>query len=239
MATEYLDERRLDALSASEFQNRDPYPWVNPQGILTEEGYERLLATLPDVSTFDKVFGKVRKFGQKSHDRYALEYHPGLELAQPWRDFIAELQGPVYQRFLKRMFGHGGFTLRFHWHYTPSGCSVSPHCDSRHKLGSHIFYWNTTQDWEREWGGETLVLDDSGRFGSSSNPDFADFDRQFGAEALGNWSLLFKRKGNSWHGVKEVHCPEGALRKVFIVVIEKSAMRRVGDRLFGRQKLTA
>ena len=38
--------------------------------------------------------------------------------------------------------------------------------------------------------------------------------------AIGNYSLLFMRRERSWHGVKEIHCPPEALRKVFIVVIE-------------------
>ena len=231
MTTEYLDEMRLDALSAREFQSSHPFPWVNPQGLLTEEGFIRLVETLPDVAMFDRIFGKKRKFGQQSHDRYALEYHSGLQLSKPWSDFIAELEGPVYRGFLRRMFGTDGFSLRFHWHYTPNGCSVSPHCDSRHKLGSHIFYLNTERDWQPGWGGQTLVLDDNGRFSSSSNPGFADFDNAMGSEALGNRSLLFGRKGNSWHGVKEISCPEDALRKVFIVVLESSAIQRAAQRL--------
>jgi hypothetical protein len=40
---------------------------------------------------------------------------------------------------------------------------VSPHCDSPKKLGSHIFYLNTKEDWDPSWGGETLILDDGGR----------------------------------------------------------------------------
>jgi hypothetical protein len=33
--------------------------------------------------------------------------------------------------------------------------------------------------------------------------------------------LLFRRRGNSWHGVREIHCPGDELRKVFIVVINR------------------
>lgn len=233
MKTHYLDERRLDALDADEFQQREPYPWSNAEGLLTDTGFGELLDTLPRVDQFDQVFGKTRKFGQQSHDRYSLEYRPGLALNRPWQDFIDELDGSRYRDFLRRMFGHGSFRLRYHWHYTPTGCSVSPHCDSKHKLGSHIFYLNTAENWERDWGGETLILDDKGRFSSASSPGFSDFDRVMSAEAIGNWSLLFGRKGNSWHGVKEINCPEGELRKVFIVVIERSTLSRLRGRLFG------
>ncbi len=36
---------------------------------------------------------------------------------------------------------------------------------------------------------------------------------------MGNRSLLFARKDNSWHGVREIRCPEGHMRKVLVVVI--------------------
>ena len=48
----YLDVERLDAMDAAAFQNRRPYPWANPEGLLTEEGYRRLVETLPDASLF-------------------------------------------------------------------------------------------------------------------------------------------------------------------------------------------
>jgi hypothetical protein len=96
---------------------------------------------------------------------------------------------------------------------------VSPHCDARHKIGSHIFYFNTEEDWDPSWGGETLILDDGGRFDRRSAPRFDEFDRVITAPALGNCSLLFARRANSWHGVREIRCPEGAYRKVFIVVL--------------------
>ena len=48
----------------------------------------------------------------------------------------------------------------------------------------------------------------------------ADFDAAWAAETMDNRSLIFGRRGNSWHGVRAIECPEGALRKVFIVVFE-------------------
>ena len=118
------------------------------------------------------------------------------------------------------MFGRRALRLVLHWHYTPNGCSVSPHCDARRKLGSHIFYFNTEKDWRADWGGETLILDDGGRFVADSAPKFEDFDRIIPAKAMGNSSLLFMRREQSWHGVKAIRCPPQAMRKVFIVVIE-------------------
>ena len=168
---------------------------------------------------FETIIGKKRSYNQQSHDRLALEYRDDLDLAGPWRQFIDELRGPRYDRFLRRMFGRGGLSLTFHWHYTPNGCSVSPHCDAAHKLGSHIFYLNTDKDWDPAWGGSTVVLDDGGRFGHKQAPAFEDFDRRITADTQGNRSFLFARREQSWHGVPEIRCPEGHYRKVFIVVV--------------------
>ena len=216
----YLDFDRLDEVDAEGFRSQKPFPWVNPTELLTEDGYRRLLDTLPVTELFQKRIGVVRKHGQRSHDRYNLEYRRGLDLSEPWRAFIAELQGDRYRRFLERLFGRGAFRLRFHWHYAANAGSVSPHCDSSQKLGSHIFYLNSSQDWDPTWGGETLVLDDGGRFGRRSSPEFEEFDRIVPAECLDNRSFIFRRTAHSWHGVREIHCPENALRRIFIVVID-------------------
>lgn len=217
----YLNIEHMEQIDGRAFRHAEPYPWLNPEGFLTEEGYRELLANLPDVSLFDKTFGKVRKYGQYSHDRYSLPFDDNLPVADCWKEFVDELRGPEYRRFLRRMTNGIGFSLQFHWHYTPNGCSVSPHCDAKRKLGSHIFYFNTESDWDPSWGGETLILDDKGRFPYRSAPAFEDFDEVIASESLGNRSLLFIRRDNSWHGVREIRCPEGALRKVFIVVINR------------------
>lgn len=220
----YLDQSALNGLDPQAFRNRRPYPWCNLAGALREEAFERLRETLPPLAMFQEVFGKVRRHGQQSHDRYLLEYEPGLALPPNWQSFIDELQGPVYQAWLAHAMGSDAFDLRFHWHYTPAGASVSPHCDTKRKLGSHIFYFNTEQDWDPSWGGETVILDDGGRFNPRSAPAFEDFVSVEPSETLGNRSLLFVRNGNSWHGVRAIQCPPGALRKVFIVVIERASL---------------
>ena len=229
----YLDFDRLHALDPHAFQAQSPYPWINPEGLLTPDGYQRLAESLPEVSQFTPLFGIKRAHGQLSHDRYGLDYSPSLQLEPAWQEFIDELASSTYQRFVCRMFGVRSLELSFHWHYTPSGCSVSPHCDAKHKLGSHIFYFNTEADWNPAWGGETLILDDGGRFDRRSAPQLADFDRLITSQSLGNRSLLFQRTKNSWHGIRALDCPEGQLRKVFIVVINRySALDRM-RRLFG------
>jgi hypothetical protein len=221
----------LDSLDEKKFQSTEPYPWINPVGALTDEGRRRLIETVPPIEQFERVFGKTRSYGQQSHDRLALEYHAGIELAEPWREFISELKGRRYGAFLRRMFGRRGLSLSFHWHYTPNGCSVSPHCDAAHKLGSHIFYVNSDEEWDPAWGGNTLVLDDSGRFDNKSAPAFEDFDREIASDTRGNRSFLFARRDTSWHGVRTIHCPEGRYRKVFIVVIN-DRLRAAGQQVW-------
>ncbi len=73
-----------------------------------------------------------------------------------------------------------------------------------------------------------MVLDDGGRFKRGSAPAFEDFDRMISAETMDNHSFLFARRGNSWHGVREITCPAGQLRKVFVVVVE--------DRILGLKR---
>ena len=87
---EYLDQNCINGVRPELFQHRRPYPWVNIQNTLTPEGFESLRETLPDVSLFERQVGKKRAYGQASHDRYLLHYLPGLSLAQPWKDFIAD-----------------------------------------------------------------------------------------------------------------------------------------------------
>ncbi len=37
---------------------------------------------------------------------------------------------------------------------------------------------------------------------------------------MDNHSVIFGRRGNSWHGVRTINAPEGAMRKIFILVYE-------------------
>jgi hypothetical protein len=237
---EYLDPERLEAIDVAAFRAQKPYPWINPMGLLTDRGYERLRVTLPEPAELDEVFGISRSHGQQSHDRLSLEYDKKLAVAEPWHEFVRELNGRAYQRFLGQLYGRSRLWLSCHWHYTPNGCLVSPHCDAKRKLGSHIFYFNTHDDWDPSWGGQTLVLDDEGRFDRKSAPAFEDFKRVTSSETMGNRSFLFARGEKSWHGVREVHCPESAYRKVFIVVVGdwgRTLRRVVAGRLRGENPL--
>jgi len=217
----YFDYDRLAGLDAAAFQTQQPFPWINPRGLLTDRAHQRLVETLPDVSLFERNFGTKRSFGQQPHDRYALEYSNDLDVAAPWRAFIAEIKGQRYRAFVRRMLGIDRFDINCHWHYATNGCSVSAHCDARRKYGSHIFYLNTPEDWDPAWGGQTEVLDDQGRLAHAANPEFDELAPVATSQAVGNYSLLFKRGEHSWHGVREIRCPPDRMRKIFIVVFNR------------------
>jgi hypothetical protein len=216
----YIDIDTLKGIDTAAFRAVSPFPWINPQGFLTDEGLEELTAKMPDISLFESTFGYVRKNNQAEHRRYTLEYQDGLDISPAWEAFIAELLSPEYRQFASELMGTKHISLRMHWHYTPTGCDVSPHCDSQVKLGSQIFYMNTRDEWESGWGGQTVILDDHGRFSSDSAPAFDDFDQEWVAETMDNHSIIFGRRGNSWHGVRTINAPEGVMRKVFILVYE-------------------
>ena len=233
----YVDFERLEKIDEHDYQSRHPFPWINPDRILTDAGFAALVETLPDVDQFDASFGVERKNAQQAHDRFVLEYTEDLDLAKPWRDCIAELRSERYKANLCRLLGERSVVLNFHWHYTPGGCSVSPHADSIRKAGSHIFYFNTPEDWDASWGGHTVLLDDGGTIPYRSSPSFDDFRSEIASEAIGNRSLLFSRTDRAWHGVRPVCCPEGHLRKVFIVVINRDRWRDRARRLVRHREL--
>lgn len=222
---QYIDFDKLEQIDSAAYQAQQPFPWINPPDLLTPDGYARLLQTLPDKSLFDSSFGLTRKNAQQAHDRYVLEYHPDVAVDPAWHACIAEMTSARYKAHLCRLLDERSVVLNFHWHYTPNGCSVSPHADSVRKAGSHIFYFNTLNDWDPNWGGHTVLLDDGGRLDYRSSPRFEDFDNEIAGEAIGNRSLLFTRTDRAWHGVREVTCPADKLRRVFIVVVNKNGLR--------------
>ena len=239
----YLDAAQLEAIAPAEFKARQPFPWCNPADLLTAAGFDVLTGNMPNLEQFRSFFGKQRKHGQKSHDRYVLDYEQGMTVSPQWLEFIDELKGDTYRQFVARLLGVRAIRLRFHWHYTPSACEVSPHCDSPVKLGSHIFYMNTAEDWQESWGGGTILLNDHTGLSPRSNPDFDEFTSQTSTLFMGNRSLIFGQRGNSWHGVRPLTNPENTLRKVFIVVFYgvepiKMAWKRLRRAVSGRDLVT-
>ncbi|MGB0909944.1 MAG: hypothetical protein ACPGYT_06235 [Nitrospirales bacterium] len=224
----YLNHEILEAIDPKTYRAQSPFPWVNPHGLLHEEAYHSLLDAMPEPSLFMPTFGRSRKNGQKSHDRFTLKYRDGLLLPGHWEEFIKELRGETYRNFLGKLLPSRSFELDFFWFYTPNGCSISPHCDHKNKVGAHLFYFNTEQDWNSDWGGETLILDDGGQIERKSAPGFDAFTKSIPSRAIGNYSLIFSRTPNSWHGMQEIHCPEDSMRKVFMVAVKQvSSLSRI------------
>jgi hypothetical protein len=204
---------------------------------LTPEGYEELRATLPEVSLFENKVGIKRAHGQGYQDRFLLHYRPGVPLVEPWQKFIAELQGEDYQSFLHRMFGlpaHKPLILTMEWYYAWQGCAVPPHCDARRKLATHLFYFNTQEDWDSSWGGEVLILDDQRRWKAHSGPRFDDLQVSASIDPRGNGSLLFQRTEHSWHGVRPLRPPADHLRKLFVVTINIPTLQVLWRRVRGK-----
>lgn len=232
----YLDLSRLAAIDPADFAHVRPYPWKGIADQITPAGYRELLANMPPLELFERKFGYRRRAGQAPHDRYSLEYTPDTPVPEPWQEFIAELRSEDYRKQIMRIFRCGRPTFRFHWHYTPTGCAVSPHCDARREYGSHLFYFNDADDWRPEWGGSTLILDDGGRLSYDSAPAFEEFVAIEVAPSIGNQSSLMQRTDHAWHAVRPIDCPEDRLRRIFIVVmIPNTLYWRVRDRLVGKQ----
>ncbi len=232
----YIAFDKLEAIDPVSFRTTSPYPWINPAGLLTDTGYESLLNSMPDISLFEKKYGYGRIAGQKPHDRYSLEYTSGTPVPEPWKEFIGELCSDRYRTAIAKLYNAKKINFRFHWHYTPNGCSVSPHTDSVREHGSQLFYFNSDKDWDPAWGGHTLVLDDGGQLEFESAPSFDDFSNEVVANCIGNHSLIFQRTLHSWHAVREITCPDDRLRKVFIIVANPENMyRRIRDKVMQKK----
>jgi len=116
---EYLNRAILADLSAAEFRQRRPYPWIDIPCSLTTEGFGRLRTELPDSSRFRRiVFAKGAHEGV-GHDRLSLHYQQGMAIGEAWDDFLAELRRPYYGSFIRRMCGvphQKRLLLTFEWY---------------------------------------------------------------------------------------------------------------------------
>lgn len=232
----YLNIEKLRSLRLEDFLAVKPYPYFNSAGVLTESGFQDLLANMPPLEMFEQKFGYERRAGQAPHDRYSLEYTRDIAVPTPWQEFIGELCSDAYRKEIERLLGARKAEFRFHWHYTPSGADVSPHCDARREHGSHLFYFNSAQDWDPAWGGATLVLDDGGRLNYDSAPALEEFDNIIECESIGNFSALIKRSDHAWHAVRPIDCPADRLRRIFIVVVNPDNLFwKLRDRVIGKR----
>lgn len=224
----------MSRFSYESFATRAPFPWADIAGFLTTEAFEQLLATFPEQRLFSLHEGLMRTFHHRPHNRYYLAYEESLykrdsagngiatraDLAPPWQALIAELAtGEAYRAFAAQALGTSAFRMRFAWHIGFTGCEVSPHRDAARKIGTHIFYFNTSEDWDLAWGGSTIVLADMKA--ESPSPDWDDFATQIPCELRDNHSFIFKNTKEAWHGAKTLSCPEGRQRRLFNVIFER------------------
>ena len=234
MSAACFNQQAMRAFDTTAFTERQPFPWYNFQSLLTDAAFAQLYTEFPPLAFFETHEGLPRNHGQRSHDRYYLAYEETVyqnadrnqkgiishqQLSPAWQAFITGLQTDLgYREFICRLLGVEAFTARYAWHVATAGRSVSPHLDSVRKAGTHIFYFNTSQDWKSEWGGSTLVL--SGKNYEGLNPEISDFDQVEAAQIMDNRSFLFKNQPDAWHAVDTIDCPPKTYRRIFNVIFE-------------------
>lgn len=244
-----FNQQMIKEFDAAAFTQRQPFPWYNFQSLLTEDTFAQLYDEFPSLTLFEKHEGLSRKHGQRSHDRYYLAYEETIykdlardqkgivrhaQLSPAWQAFMDGLQtDPGYRNFISQLLGVESFTARYAWHVATAGRSVSPHLDSQSKIGTHIFYFNTSQDWKAEWGGSTLVLSDKDYEGL--NPEISDFGKVEAVQVIDNRSFLFKNQPEAWHAVDTISCPPETYRRIFNVIFELPKSAKVKRKLFGKR----
>lgn len=236
-----FDQDYINTFDRSLFTANQPYPWANFKALLTPEAFSALYREFPSLDFFEKHEGMARKHGQKPHDRFYLAYEEKIDaykqldlqkdsaqgtgvihhsqLSPTWQAFISEINTDSgYRRFISELLGAEEFKTRFAWHVATAGHAVSPHSDASNKIGTHIFYFNTSEDWRAEWGGATLVLDEKNYAGM--NPEVSDFGKITSVEVMDNRSFLFKNQPEGWHAVDTIKCPVGVHRRIFNIIVE-------------------
>ncbi len=234
MPSAFLNQALIDSFPVKEFASRQPFPWANVGEFLLPEAFATLLADFPPLSLFAWHEGMERHDGQRPQDRWYLAYdespYPDYEggvakkadLPESWQGFIDELEtNRPYQRLMAKCLGQGRFTMRYAWHVGVNSSEVSPHVDDPRKAATHIFYFNTSDDWDPAWGGSTLVL--GGKPIEVRNPDFPDFATSTPVQTLDNHSFLFRNTPDAWHGVAALTSPDDRHRRLFNVVFERAA----------------
>ena len=237
MAT-LLDQQVLQALHPAEFMHTLPFPWHEFERLLTSEGFATLREEFPETEKFEAHQGIRRAHDQRPHDRLYLAYERSIyhrkrssgrgviqdsDLSLTWRQLMKELASPAYLEAVQKLFDVDEMQVRYAWHIGGETSEVSPHVDGPAKLGTHIFYFNSPDEWDESWGGETLLLGEKGN--DRQNPEFADFADIQPISCIDNRSLLFQNKETSWHGVRSLTCPPGAQRRLFNVVFERTSLR--------------
>ncbi|MBC7931133.1 MAG: 2OG-Fe(II) oxygenase [Rubrivivax sp.] len=234
MSDTFIDYELLGSFPVDGFKEREPFPWSNLHGFLTPGGFRALCEEFPPLELFEYHNNIQRAYGQRSHNRHYLAYESSIyhkedaggggivrhdRLPAAWQRFMDELEtSERYHDFVRQTLDTDAFNTRYAWHVGSNGSEVSPHVDAPEKLGTHIIYFNTSDEWNPAWGGATLVL--GGKRTDAMNPDFADFTTRDEARIVDNHSFLFKNTPASWHGASALTCPPGSYRRLFNVIFE-------------------
>jgi hypothetical protein len=235
VTTTFLDPAVLDSFSVDDFLARRPFPWHDFEHVLLPDAFEALIDDFPSRDLFEWHEGRSGQHYQRPQDRWFLTYSaklppkPGVagpaQLPAVWREFIGELEAnETYRKLIEASLGRSDLRMSYNWHLGVQGSEVCPHLDKDSKIGTHIFYLNTERDWDRAWGGATLVLSDRSPASDpgSDDPDFSDFGATTPVDNLGNHSFFFRNTPDAWHGVKPLTSPEGTFRRLFNVVYESN-----------------
>jgi hypothetical protein len=217
----------------AEIDRREPYPWHRYTSFVERSYFDRLRRDFPPLQWFRHDQNRYRG-PQRPHDRHLLAWStdsaasdglvPHAQLAASWRSFIDALQGDAFTRYFATVLGERPHLIRFDWHRSYRGCEVSPHPDDPYKIGTMIFYFNTPEDWDASYGGDTLLL--GGLQQQSRAPEYADFATVTPVPMLATQCFFFRRSPHSWHAVARLQCPNGAYRNTFHAIAERERPKR-------------
>ncbi len=246
MKKNYIPLPPLESFDFSSYRSALPYPHHASGSFLTPEAFETLRKDFPALKYFGKSVGRYRG-AQRPHDRFLLAFERSVyqdnnrrgkgtilrrDLPDSWKCFIEEIESASYKDFAARILGTPDFKIHCEWHMGFTGSEVSPHCDAKFRLGSHLFYFNTPEEWDVSWGGSALLLGDRKETSNEEAPDFFDFKTVREIQTIGNQSLLFENSASAWHGVRPLKCPAGKYRRVFVVIF----LRPESEQLFAKPR---
>ena len=180
----------LDALRAATLQT-DPFDYLVAPGFIDGETLARINNDYPAIDTAAN---------------HALE---NLSYGEEFGSLMGELQGLEFASVLGEKFSMDlaalptTVTERKFCERTDGNI----HTDHKSKVITVLVYFN--EQWDHEDGQLRLLR---------SKDDIENYAAQ--VPPLGGNLLAFRRTDHSWHGVQAVQCPEEAMRKVFIVVID-------------------
>jgi hypothetical protein len=224
---------------AQAYQTADPFPHVVLDGLFDPALLKQILVEFDGMDR-----GKWHSSDKEFERKWATEdiQHFGPTT----RTFINQLNGGLFLNFLERLTGIQGLISDPHLrggglHEIRREGALGVHADFN--LYPRLNLWRRlnlllylNDEWDPAWGGATLILDDRGRLSPASNPSFDDFEAETPSISIGNYSLLFRRTDHAWHGVRELRCPAGRLRKLFSVIVASDEPGKRLSRVWNRPR---